>query len=221
MPPRTQEGLPRHCVIWISSSWWLRFRNKQHSLLYFQAVVRGRLRVGMLLSVTSSPRKFVRRWSFPPALFWYSCHIPSTNNYYYQVPVKTPKYIKVPVCSSVPRYVCTPIIKQVPDTICVDETYEKCAKVPNQVRIGQAALKFLHSLSILGCGGCPYWDLQWCSSGGVWRCDQDCPNNNLHRLQALAEYLVQICRAWNISGRQVSSHLWCIVTVRVQNKPCG
>ena len=55
--------------------------------------------------------------------------------------MKTPKYIEVPVCSSVPRYVCTPIIKQVPDTICVDETYEKCAKVPNQVRIGQAALQ--------------------------------------------------------------------------------
>ena len=46
----------------------------------------------------------------------------------------TPKYIEVPVCSSVPRYVCTPTIKQVPDTICVDETYTKCAKVPNQVR---------------------------------------------------------------------------------------
>lgn len=50
-----------------------------------------------------------------------------------KVPVKTPKYIEVPVCSSVTRYACTPTIKQVPDTICVDETYTKCAKVPNQV----------------------------------------------------------------------------------------
>ena len=50
-----------------------------------------------------------------------------------KIPIKTPKYIDVPVCVPVPHYECEPIIREVPDTECVDEAYHKCHKVPSQV----------------------------------------------------------------------------------------
>ena len=52
-----------------------------------------------------------------------------------KIPIKTPKYIEVPVCVPVPHYECEPIIREVPDTECVDEAYHKCHKVPNQVGV--------------------------------------------------------------------------------------
>ena len=52
-----------------------------------------------------------------------------------KIPVKTPKYIDVPVCVPVPHYTCHPVARDVPDTECIDEPYQKCHKVPNQVKI--------------------------------------------------------------------------------------
>jgi len=50
-----------------------------------------------------------------------------------KVPVKTAKYVDVPVCVSVPNYTCHDVKREVPHTQCHDETYQKCYKVPNQV----------------------------------------------------------------------------------------
>ena len=51
----------------------------------------------------------------------------------HQVPVKSPKYIEVPVCSKVPRYTCSPTVRKVADTKCEDEVYQECSEVPKQV----------------------------------------------------------------------------------------
>ena len=44
-----------------------------------------------------------------------------------KVPVKTPKYIVVPVCAAVPHYECKPVVKQVPRIsefiLCITELY--------------------------------------------------------------------------------------------------
>ena len=52
-----------------------------------------------------------------------------------KVPVKTAKYVDVPVCVSVPNYTCHDVKREVPHTQCHDETYQKCYKVPNQVKL--------------------------------------------------------------------------------------
>jgi len=49
-----------------------------------------------------------------------------------KIPVKTPKYEDIPVCSSVPEITCEPSTRLVPDTVCEDDTTERCHSEPVQ-----------------------------------------------------------------------------------------
>jgi len=55
-----------------------------------------------------------------------------TNEVCGKIPVRTPKYEDVPVCSNVPEITCEPSKRLVPDTECEDDTVEKCHQEPVQ-----------------------------------------------------------------------------------------
>ena len=84
--------------------------------------------------MSCSPPGRIRRSAAPghPGPHHSSCEV-LTKQVCEKIPVKTPKYIEVPVCVPVPHYECRPVLREVPDTECTDETYHKCHKVPHQV----------------------------------------------------------------------------------------
>jgi hypothetical protein len=50
-----------------------------------------------------------------------------------QVPVNSPKTVKVPKCTLIPKEECKDITGKVPDTECKDITRKACQLVPKEV----------------------------------------------------------------------------------------